>query len=739
MRAADTVTLTHAATPWATRLRIPWPGLALAGSLGALLATAWICVSTWRVLWLAAVAVCWVTPGVVAFARAYRESPSRLPMALLLGPAFGYAASSLCLLAVWLLGSRSGWWLVGAPAIAGGLAWFTPSLGRRLDVPRFDRRDLLAVALVLLIVPAVVARPYSRVGQDLPEGRAYRAYFTADLVWAMAVVSEVSKGDVPPANPYHKALPLHYYWLAHLLPAIEHRILRREVRLDHLLLANAVFCGAMFIAFLYGLGKQVARTAPATALGCIISVLFTSPEGLYALANLWQHDLPITLVRDWNIDAVTRWFFDTLPVDGLQRLLLYQPQHQIGYALACTALLVMVQQARRPRVRAAVASGVLLACGLLVSTFSALMVLAMVMGVGGCAVLRARAWRTGLLQAIVGAVPLALATWLGEHLHYVTGTGRLVDVEPNPLAVRHALAGLLLSMGPVLLTLAVGAWWLRTRAPRGTDRVLLPGIALAVSLFFYFFVDVRDHQDVYVGWRAGHLIFITAGGALGWTWWRITHARSRLWRAAGAVALVLCLGITAPTTIIDLYNTQDVANRSMAAGFPWTLVLARDEVNALQWIATSTPPDARVQVDPVARDPATWGYVPAFGERRMAAGIPISMVPLEPYLRASQRVRRVYRANDVNYVRQHADQLGIDVLVVGPEEDRAHPHFRPLLEGAPDAFPALYRSRLVSLYAASDRMRRLTRTWAPRSHGARTERAGPPAWRPGSTSAMGVN
>ena len=110
-------------------------------------------------------------------------------------------------------------------------------------MPRFTRRDIAAVLLSLLAVPAVVARPYARVGIDLPEGRAYRAYFTADFVWEMAVVSEVSKGDVPPRNPYFINDDLHYYWLMHLLPAVEHRAAGKSIRLEQILLVNAFMIG----------------------------------------------------------------------------------------------------------------------------------------------------------------------------------------------------------------------------------------------------------------------------------------------------------------------------------------------------------------------------------------------------------------------------------------------------------------------------------------------------------------
>ncbi len=680
-----------------------------------ILGTAWLCVSSWWVLWLAGVAAAWVVPGVVGVLRAYRDCRSRIGLALLLGAPVGFAMSSLVLLAAWLAGWQSALWLLGAPAIATGLAWWTPSLGSHLDVPRFGRRDVLAVALLLLLVPLVVARPYSRVGADLPEGRAYRAYFTADFVWAMAVVSEVSKGDVLPVNPFHQEMPLHYYWMAHLMPSLEHRTLAREVRLDHLLLADAVFSGVAFVAFLYALGKHVTRGVSATVLGCLVSVLFTSPEGLYALVDLWRQARPLSLVQYLNIDAISRWLLGTLPVDGLQRLLLYQPHHQMGYALGCLGLLVMMQQRRQPRVRASALAGLLLGVGLLVSTFSAFMLAVMTAGVAGVAIVRTRAWRTGVWQALAAGVPLMTAVWLSRRLEYIEPDDHaFVQFGVNPLVREHPLTGLALSLGPLLLILLIGLWWgWRQTTRHRRDRFLMPLIALVVSLAFYYFVDVRDHQDVYVGWRAGHLILITAGGTIGWTWWRLVHRSRRALSGMGLASLVLVVGLTAPTVAIDLYNTQDVSNREQAAGFPWTLVLGHDELNALQWIARNTPLDARVQVDALARNPATWAYIPAFGERRMAGGLPISMIPVAPYEAISRRIRALYEMTDADEAFTEARALRIDVLVMGPEERRLHPAFGLMLDEHQGLFPALYRTRNVTLYATSGRMRQGMRPLAP--------------------------
>ena len=39
-----------------------------------------------------------------------------------------------------------------------------------------------------------------------------------------------------------------------------------------------------------------------------------------------------------------------------------------------------------------------------------------------------------------------------------------------------------------------------------------------------------------------------------------------------------------------------------------------------------TPPAAIVQMDPTARGRTTWSLIPSFAQRRMAAGLPISLL-----------------------------------------------------------------------------------------------------------------
>src|SRR5919197_3354250 len=157
-------------------------------------------------------------PGVLLARRLY-GSDAGWAGALLSGPAWGYVLSSLVLLALWAAGVRAFVWLLLAPIPAAAAAWPARRLAPYVSPPTVSRGDIAAIAFVLLAVPAIVGRPYSRVGVDLPDGRAYRAYFTADFVWEMTVAAEVGKGDMPPRNPFYRNDDLHYYWLMYLLPA----------------------------------------------------------------------------------------------------------------------------------------------------------------------------------------------------------------------------------------------------------------------------------------------------------------------------------------------------------------------------------------------------------------------------------------------------------------------------------------------------------------------------------------
>src|SRR4030095_12126805 len=125
--------------------------------------------------------------------------------------------------------------------------------------------------------------------------------------------------------------------------------------------------------------------------------------------------------------------------------------------------------------------------------------------------LRAFSIRRGIVHAIAAGVPIGLAVALVLALRYVDNSGSVVEVAVNRLALHDFWWVTFLSCGPVLIAgaIAVALDW------RHPHNVGVFGALVIASTFFYFFVNVRDHQDVYVGWRVGHFLFMSAAGVLG--------------------------------------------------------------------------------------------------------------------------------------------------------------------------------------------------------------------------------
>ncbi len=121
-------------------------------------------------------------PGVLLVRAIAGPSVGWLPAATF-GPLLGVALSSLPLLGIWMAGGRGSWTLFVSPALLLMLLPFARRLKGRWQLPGVMPGDRAALAAVILVVPLVVAVPFAHVGKILPEGKAYRAYFTADYAW----------------------------------------------------------------------------------------------------------------------------------------------------------------------------------------------------------------------------------------------------------------------------------------------------------------------------------------------------------------------------------------------------------------------------------------------------------------------------------------------------------------------------------------------------------------------------
>jgi hypothetical protein len=135
--------------------------------------------------------------------------------------------------------------------------------------------------------------------------------------------------------------------------------------------------------------------------------------------------------------------------------------------------------------------------------------------------------------------------------------------------------------------------------------------------------------------------------------------------------LILAAGL--PTTLIDTYNAQDISNRRQGPGFHWTLPVTRAQQEAFAWVRANTPDNATVQMEPMVRGREHWSLIPTFAQRRMMAGLPISLLPMREYDLASAEVQRLYHTADGREAWQLAHGRGIQYLYVDRDDRTAHP------------------------------------------------------------------
>lgn len=499
---------------------------------------------------------------------------------------------------------------------------------------------LLASCAIALVI---VFAPLSRIGASVADGIAYRAYFSADLMTHLSVVSELQKGEFPPVNPFYAGETLGYYWLFFAFPATFGSWATNQSALLIVYVASGLLFAGLLFLVMRRLGLAPRRAFVATA----IVIAAASYEGVLAVVRTepWT---------DVNVDALSRWAFELVSLDGLHRSLLYTPQHLFSYSLLLVLMLLLVRGEPRT-VAGAALSGVLL--GGMAGTS---IVTAMLGGPWLVLVLWRRRreisfWSTASVATMVSLLFLGWFVVLG---FFGDAGGALAVRVPQPLELPSIL---LLDAGP-LFVLASMRW--RQGKPFDVELQLLASLALVAVLF----LDIRGYEGVWMAWRAGSVLLIALG---------LVAVRDLRW---GHAAIVLPATLT---VVLDVYNASDVTNRRVSPGeFRWTTVVPTDELEALAWIREETVPDAIVQWDVRARDPGEWALIPALAERRMAVGFPIFLLELRKYrVRERRHVRPIFTSGDSAEAYRRARVLGIDYIVIGAEEVRTRGELvRPLFE-----------------------------------------------------------
>jgi uncharacterized membrane protein len=273
------------------------------------------------------------------------------------------------------------------------------------------------------------------------------------------------------------------------------------------------------------------------------------------------------------------------------------------------------------------------------------------------------------------------------------GAGEALTVGWVGHARQAPLVTILLSLGPVIVP-GLAGFLPDRRVPGQPARTAACG--LTVGLLLFYLVMLSDRY--WVGFRAGQILLAMATVPLVRVFDRLL-GDGRAILAAVLASAILALGL--PTTAIDTYNAADIANRRMGAGFPWTVTLSPATHEALTWVRRATPPTARVQAEPIVRGRAHWSLIPSFAERRMAAGLPISLLPHPEYRQRSERVRAMFSASSADEAYGVARELEIDYVWVDATDRAKYPSGVRRFEEDPTRFVPVFRNDEVTVYAVA--------------------------------------
>lgn len=617
------------------------------------------------------------------------------PLAWIAGAIAGYALSAL---AFWIPA-----WLGAAHPVTFAVAWallvrvvwwwHVRHRGREplVTLPDWTMADARRWVALLVVVAAFVIVPFSRVGSpDETGARRYRAYFTADFVWHMAMTQELARFELPPTNPYLAPEPIHYYWTYFMVPAAlagpaSSPLVSTETALKITAIGTALL---MFSVIFLG-AWAVTGHSRAALLASLVALMAPSWEGTYTIARSLSGGASLAQVaqevRGLNIDAVTNWRFQGLRIDGLVRSMWWTPQHATSFTLGLVALIIVATAGVATR-GVMIAAGVFLALSIAMNPFLG----AAFCAIHGLVVLWSIAAGRLPVRALVdqiftvGLVGLALGWTVLNQMG--GGAGDAITFGWGGLGSNAPAITLVLSLGGLLVPAAFALWPARTQ-PLGRAWVAIPAFLVALGLAW--FVSLTDRA--WVGFRAGNIFQITLPmlAAVGIARWMAWSPRA----AVAAVALVLVVG--APTTLIDTFNAQDVNNREMGPGFRWTIPISIEQQAGLRWIRETTRPDAIVQADPIVRGRDQWSLIPSFAGRRSAAGEPISLLATPAYGERSRAVHDLLVSQDAESSHRAARALGIEYIWLDDTDD---PGIAERLRSRPELFAMPFRRGPVHVF-----------------------------------------
>jgi len=588
--------------------------------------------------------------------------------------------------------------VLAACALTGALAWWASRAAGEgvVSLPRLGPADHAAMGGLALLVAIVVGPVFANVGRIDQGDLSYRAYFFADLFAHMSVVGELEKQTIPTVNPYLSTEALPYYWTYFTFPTV-FSMLQPALHVDRGLLLMALTGAALYTMVWYVVVRGLGGSPLASGAAWATVIAATSYEGIALLGYLWQRGAPLWQIRDYNVDALTRWWWEAPSADGLHRLFWYTPQHGTAITAGLLAVATYVLARDANGIRRALFDGLLLGAALMCSSFNGGMLVLWYAAAEITALIRNGGrdlvrWVVARgLAAVLVVAGFGLLVGLGMIQH----SANVAVFRWNTRLLNEPVWLALMTLGAAPLVAVAGFRRLWQQASRA---FVAFAVLAAICLLILMFVELKYHPNTYVPFRAFHMLYLVcavwmAFAVDAWQAWR-RPARLAMW-TAWAILVLLAL----PTVALDWYNTRDIRNVDLnPGGFAWTVRIGPGDQAALRWIRRNLPIDATVQTDAETRGRATWALIPALARRRLVTGLGLfepDQTRFEPNMR---RIRTLFATRDADEAYGYCQRLGIDYLYVGDVERAAYGEGAEKFARHPARFKRVFGNAAVQIY-----------------------------------------
>jgi hypothetical protein len=572
-------------------------------------------------------------------------------------------------------------------ALAGALLlflfgrWVMSPLSTFGDDRPADTRLVITIGLIL--VPVIISGPFLNVGREVGDSHVYAPYFNRDFLRSVAFGAQLSKGVIPPANPYFEGETLHYYWFQMVFPALVYNLSGRSVVLEELFLLSTLLVNVSFVfVFVHFLRRFVKRT-PA-----LIIVL-----GLAFAAESYQAPFKAILSLQpthWALEGTWLGAIALPPVGYFFQHLLYLPHHFVALVGLLIVVSLLAEQSPHNRVkRAMVAAVILVVSGgfsFFITAFGFLWAgsyLGLQALGDGYALVRNRGSEqresplvatvlSGIIVGMAGLVTYALLSGLGMLL----GGGNAWDLmlsQSQLLAPVHFFV----MLGPMSV-LGLAGFVLCARDEQNRSRFYGVFWLLLSVLFLIVFVVPKSLPTWEISQKLGVVLRIPVLVLAGVFLDHFVNRDMRRRRLAWAVLLLFCASAI-PNLLAYEYIHLNVQNSDLLT------YVGSAEVKAAAWIRRQTPLNAVVQAWPGGQTSVrsfyrsgedVYSLVSVFGERQTAFGDPQFAryyLPRSRYQEVDARateISRIYEEPERADVVGVLEKFQIDYVYWGPSERR---------------------------------------------------------------------